>query len=84
MATIKTAISIDKRLFDQMEKLARKRRIPRSRLFAQAASEFLNKQRGLDITEQLNQAYADGETNEDKAFRRAAMHNMRRLWEGSW
>jgi metal-responsive CopG/Arc/MetJ family transcriptional regulator len=44
MASVKTAISLQKPLFDQVEALVEKMRIPRSRLFVLAVEEFLRRQ----------------------------------------
>jgi metal-responsive CopG/Arc/MetJ family transcriptional regulator len=41
MPTIKTAISIEKPIFEQMDVLAKNLKISRSRLFVLAAQEFL-------------------------------------------
>lgn len=43
MASVKTAISLQKPLFDEAKALARKMKIPRSRLLAIALREYLQR-----------------------------------------
>ena len=59
MANVKTAISIEKSIFEQMDSLAKKTKISRSRLFAIAAQEFIQRNTNRDLLESLNTAYQD-------------------------
>ena len=59
MSTIKTAISIDKSIYEQMDILAKKSKISRSRLYALAAMEFIIKNKNTDLLRLLNAAYKD-------------------------
>jgi metal-responsive CopG/Arc/MetJ family transcriptional regulator len=59
MPNMKTAISIEKPIFQQMDSLAKKLRISRSRLFAIAAQEFLQRNKNIDLLKSLNAAYDD-------------------------
>jgi metal-responsive CopG/Arc/MetJ family transcriptional regulator len=59
MANMKTAISIEKSIFEQMDTLAKRSKISRSRLFAIAAREFLNRNKNIDLLKSLNDAYED-------------------------
>jgi metal-responsive CopG/Arc/MetJ family transcriptional regulator len=56
---MKTAISIEKPIFQQMDSLAKKLKISRSRLFAIAAQEFLQRNKNIDLLKSLNAAYDD-------------------------
>ena len=56
---MKTAISIEKSTFQQMDTLAKKLKISRSRLFAIAAQEFLQRNKNMDLLKSLNAAYDD-------------------------
>lgn len=56
---MKTAISIEKSIFEQMDTLAKRSKISRSRLFAIAAREFLNRNKNIDLLKSLNDAYED-------------------------
>jgi len=59
MANMKTAISIEKSIFEQMDALAKKSKISRSRLFAIAAREFIQRNKNIDLLKALNAAYED-------------------------
>jgi len=85
MATVKTAISVRKDVFDQMDRLARRMRVPRSRLFTRAAEEFIARHGAADLTRQINRALATaGELPEDKWARAAFLTSFSRLIEGTW
>jgi hypothetical protein len=59
MANIKTAISIEKPIFEQMNVLAKDLNISRSRLFALAAQEFIQRHKNIKLLQLLNEAYDD-------------------------
>ena len=84
MPTIKTAISVPSHLFDEMDSLSKHLRVPRSRLFAQADEEFLDRRRSEDLAARLNRAYEQGEPAREAKVRRASAGAFRRLVEGSW
>lgn len=84
MVSVKTAISIDRPTFEQMERLARRFRVSRSRLFSLAAEEFVRRHRGRELTEQINRALEKGRSADDKPLRDAMSESFRRLVEGTW
>jgi len=59
VANIKTAISIEKPIFEQMNVLAKDLNISRSRLFALAAQEFIQRHKNIQLFQSLNEAYDD-------------------------
>ena len=59
MPNIKTAISIEKPIFEQMDVLAKNLKISRSRLFVLAAQEFLQRHKNIELLKSLNDAYDD-------------------------
>jgi len=59
MANIKTAISIEKPLFEQVDALAHELKISRSRLFVIAAREFVKRHRNQKLLDAINEAYDD-------------------------
>jgi metal-responsive CopG/Arc/MetJ family transcriptional regulator len=59
MATIKTAISIDKNLFDTVNELAAEIKLSRSQIFSQAVQYFIDKRDDLDLIRRINRAYSD-------------------------
>ncbi len=59
MAKIKTAISIDKPLFEKVDNLAHELNTSRSRIFALAATEFIQRHTNQKLLEAINAAYDD-------------------------
>jgi metal-responsive CopG/Arc/MetJ family transcriptional regulator len=59
MSTVKTAISLEKSLFEEMNELARQMKVSRSRVFSLAAQEFIRRQQNSTLLEQINAAYDD-------------------------
>ncbi len=84
MQNVKTAISIQKSLFEQAEALADKMKVSRSRLFGLAMEDYLSHQRNRELLAQINSAYADEPDPAEKALRREATHYHRRTVEGEW
>ncbi|MFZ5953302.1 MAG: CopG family transcriptional regulator [Candidatus Rifleibacteriota bacterium] len=67
MAGIKTAISIDEGLFEEIEQLASQLNFSRSKIFAIAAREFVERCKNKAILEKLNEVYQD-ESDEEKVL----------------
>jgi metal-responsive CopG/Arc/MetJ family transcriptional regulator len=65
MGGIKTAISLEKPLFEKIEALAKELRISRSRLFVLAAQDFLERHRNRELLKEINNAYSDMPTAEE-------------------
>ena len=59
MPNIKTAISIEKPIFDQVNDLAKNLNISRSRLFVLAAQEFIQRHTNMELLQAINAAYDD-------------------------
>jgi metal-responsive CopG/Arc/MetJ family transcriptional regulator len=66
MASVKTAISLEKSLFEQVEALAHEMNVSRSRLFVLAMEEFIQRQEGRKLFEQMNKAYEDPPDQEEQ------------------
>jgi metal-responsive CopG/Arc/MetJ family transcriptional regulator len=66
MATVKTAISLEDSLFKEVEALAKKMKVSRSRLFALALEEFLRRHQNQQLLEQLNAAMTTRRTLKKK------------------
>ena len=84
MANVKTAISIQQSLFEQAEALARELHISRSRLFALAVEDFMQRYENQRILERINDAYADTTTPEEQALLRRMRRQQRQMVEGEW
>ena len=59
MPNVKTAISIEQPIFEQMDVLAKNLKVSRSRLFAMAAQEFIQRHNNMELLKLLNEAYED-------------------------
>ena len=81
MAAVKTAISIERNLFEQAEQMAKATHVSRSRLYGQAINNYVAAWQDRRLIEQINAAYADGPDPEDIAFLRAASAHMADLLE---
>ncbi len=79
---IKTAISLHKSLFEQVEALARDLKISRSRLFVLALEEFIRRYRNQQLLEQINRAYDDLPDPTEQARFAKMRHQHRRIVEG--
>ena len=84
MATVKTAISIQEALFDQVSKLAEELEIPRSQLFALAVEEFIQQHQNRRMLEALNEVYSDEPDPSEEALRTEMRRQHRQLVEGQW
>ncbi|AJE02045.1 hypothetical protein [Geobacter pickeringii] len=84
MKAIKTAISIEKDLFDQAEKMAQSMKVSRSRLFVIALQDFIAHQKNREMLAQINAAYADDSDTAEQTLRRKSRRQHRRMVEGEW
>jgi len=74
MPNVKTAISIEKPIFEKMDILAKNLKISRSRLFSMAAQEFMERHRNLELLKSLNQAYEDAPKSESTVTQMRSRH----------
>ena len=74
MPNVKTAISIEKPIFEKMDILAKNLKISRSRLFSMAAQEFMERHRNLELLKSLNQAYEDKPKSEPTVTQMRSRH----------
>jgi metal-responsive CopG/Arc/MetJ family transcriptional regulator len=84
MQSVKTAISIEKPLFDQAEKIARTMKVSRSKLFVIALQDFIEHQKNKEMLAQINAAYADEPDATEQTLRHKSSRQHRRLVEGEW
>jgi metal-responsive CopG/Arc/MetJ family transcriptional regulator len=82
MPNVKTAISIEKPIFEQMDIIAKNLNISRSRLFAMAAREFIERYNNLELLKLINEAYEDSSETEPMV---TMMHsNHHRMVKDQW
>lgn len=85
MSNVKTSVSIEKALFEQAEKLAKRMQVSRSRLYSLALEMFLEKYESQQILQQLNRLYEENPlTAEEKQLLEAMRHQQRRVVEEEW
>ncbi len=84
MATIKTAISIQKSLFEQVNSLAEELQMPRSQLFVLAIEEFIKRYQNRKMLKVLNEVYADAPDPNEEALREGRRQQHKQLLEGQW
>jgi metal-responsive CopG/Arc/MetJ family transcriptional regulator len=84
MASIKTAISLQQPLFEQIDALAQELQISRSRLFVLAAEAFIQRHQNQKLLEAINDAYGDLPDSEEKLLRNKMRQQHRRMVEGQW
>ena len=84
MANIKTAISIQDTLFEQVEQLASDRKVPRSRIFALAVEEYLKRQENLRLLAKINEAYEDAPDTAEQNRLGHMKASQQRILEGEW
>jgi len=77
---MKTAVSLPDEIFRQAEATAKKLRISRSKLYASAISEYLDRHRAESVTERLNAFYEHNPSEIDPAFVRAQIKSLSKKW----
>ncbi len=84
MANMKTAISMEKPLFEQVDALAHELEISRSHLFALAAREFIQHHKNQKLLDAINTAYADLPDSEEQTTQRYMRARHRELVKDQW
>jgi len=85
MSGVKTAISLEENLFNQVNQLANDMHVSRSKLFTLAVKDFLKKQENNKLLAQLNAAYSDSPSEEETSISKAMYRKQRHIVEQeSW
>lgn len=84
MANIKTAISIDKQVFERVDHLAHELNTSRSRIFAMAANEFIQRHKNQKLLEAINAAYDDYPDVKEESLKSMMRSRQRKLVQGQW
>ena len=85
MPGVKTAISLEKNLFNQVNKLAKDLHVSRSKLFTLAVKDYLKKQESKKLFAQLNSAYGDSPNEEEQKISKAMRSKQHKIVEKeSW
>jgi metal-responsive CopG/Arc/MetJ family transcriptional regulator len=81
---MKTAISIDDQLLEEADRTARQMGLSRSRLFAQAVTDFLQRKRAEQTLLRLNEVYSAEMDPAEKQLLRQMKAKMRRSIKETW
>ena len=84
MATAKTAISLEETLFQQVDDVAQKMKVPRSRVFTLALEDFLRRQRNQQLLDRINEAYEDLPDPDEQARLQSMRREQKRLLKDTW
>ncbi len=84
MLAIKTAISIEKDLFDQAVNIARTMKVSRSKLFVIALQDYIEHQKNKEMLAKINAAYSDEPDATEQTLRRKSRQQHRRIVEEKW
>ena len=76
---MKTAISIPDKLYTQAERLSRRHKKSRSRLYAEAVAEYLARHDPEAVTEAINRVCEAIDTEPDPAISAAARRTLKRV-----
>jgi metal-responsive CopG/Arc/MetJ family transcriptional regulator len=77
---MKVAISVPERVFEEAEMVAKRLRVSRSRVYAQALEEFVKKHRGKGIREALNAVYGRESSDLDPVLTELQAEALREEW----
>jgi len=81
---MKTAISIDDRLLQEADETARLMGVSRSRLFALAVGDFLERQRREQMLLRLNEVYSNDVEAAQKSQLKGIKAKVRRTIKDQW
>lgn len=84
MANIKTAISMDEPLFEEIEALAEELDVSRSHLLSLAAREFIRRHKCRKLLDALNDAYDDSPDQVEKTLQTRMQDKHRELVKDQW
>ncbi len=84
MSNAKTAISIDEELFEHVNTLARELHFSRSRVFAEAVEEFIQRHESKRVLEAIDAAYDDFPDSNEHLTQERMLTKHRRLIKGQW
>jgi metal-responsive CopG/Arc/MetJ family transcriptional regulator len=82
--TVKTAISIQKSLFQQAESLAQELNVSRSQLFGLAIETFVKNHQNQILLQEINKAYSDEQDTSDKARLSKMRKHQRKIVRDKW
>ena len=82
--TIKTAISIQKSLFEQAESLAQELNVSRSELFGMAIETFVRNHQNQILLQEINEAYSEEQDTSDQVRLSKMRKQHRKVVRNEW
>jgi metal-responsive CopG/Arc/MetJ family transcriptional regulator len=77
---MKVAVSVPDRVFEEAELVAKRLRVSRSRVYAQALEEFVRKHRGKSVREALDAVYGKESAELDPVLTDLQAQALREKW----
>jgi len=77
---MKVAISVPDRVFEEAERVAKRLRVSRSRVYTQAVEEFVKKHRGKSVRESLETVYGKKTVGLDTVLTDLQARALREKW----
>ena len=84
MGNVKTAISIDEPLFEQVDNLAHELNTSRSRIFAMAVTEFIQRHKNQQLLEAINDAYDDIPDEREESLKAMMRSRHQKMVQDQW
>ena len=84
MGNVKTAISVDKPLFEQVNILANEMNTSRSRVFSLAAKEFIQRHKNQKLLDGINAAYDDIPDEKESTLKSAMRSRHLNMVQDQW
>jgi metal-responsive CopG/Arc/MetJ family transcriptional regulator len=84
MEYVKTAISVNKPLFQEADELAREMKVSRSRLFVLALEEYIHRRQNRELLAQINAVYAEEPDPDELVLREKSLKAYRESMEDKW
>jgi metal-responsive CopG/Arc/MetJ family transcriptional regulator len=77
---MKVAVSVPDRVFEEAEKMSKRLRVSRSRLYAQALEDFVQKHRKKSVRAALEELYETEPSEIDPGLADLQAHALREKW----
>lgn len=84
MQSVKTAVSLQRQLFQEVDRIAHEQKIPRSRVFVLALEAYVAQYQNRLLLDQINSVYADAPDATEQKRVKAVRRIHRRIVEGEW
>ena len=77
---MKVAVSVPDRVFEEAERVAKRLRVSRSRVYSQALQEFVKKHHGESVRESLDAVYSRESSDIDPVLTDLQARALREKW----